>query len=94
MFLPEPLYGNRLDVDFCGQTAAWHFEPFWSYEKIRACTRVICSEEKEYFSRPEGMAILDGRSLLSIREDAEILPNRAAENAACAFFGPDDTTRV
>lgn len=58
VFLPEPLYGNRLDVDFCGQTAAWFFEPFWSYEKIRAHTQVICGEEKKYFSRPEGVAMI------------------------------------
>lgn len=58
VFLPEPLYGNRLDVDFCGQTAAWYFEPFWSYEKIRAYTGVICGEEKKHFSRPEGVAMI------------------------------------
>jgi hypothetical protein len=58
VFLPEPLYGNRLDVDFCGQTAAWYFEPFWNYEKIRAYTRVICGEEKKYLARPEGVAMI------------------------------------
>jgi len=58
VFLPEPLYGNRLDVDFCGQTAAWYFEPFWSYEKIRAYTRVICGEEKKHYARPEGVAMI------------------------------------
>jgi len=58
VFLPEPLYGNRLDLDLCGQTAAWYFEPFWSYEKIRAYTRVICAEEKKYYARPEGVAMI------------------------------------
>lgn len=58
VFLPEPLYGNRLDVDFCGQTAAWYFEPFWSYEKIRAYAGVICGEEKKYWARPEGVAMI------------------------------------
>jgi hypothetical protein len=58
VFLPEPLYGNRLDVDYCGQTAAWYFEPLWSYEKIRAYTRMICGEEKKYFARPEGVAMI------------------------------------
>lgn len=58
VFLPEPLYGNRLDVDFCGQTAAWYFEPLWSYEKILAYTRVICGEEKKYLARPEGVAMI------------------------------------
>jgi len=58
VFLPEPLYGNRLDVDFCGQTAAWYFDPLWSFEKIRAYTRVICGEEKKHFARPEGVAMI------------------------------------
>jgi len=58
VFLPEPLYGNRLDVDFCGQTAAWYFDPLWSYEKIQSYTRVIRGEEKKYFSRPEGVAMI------------------------------------
>lgn len=58
VFLPEPLYGNRLDVDFCGQTAAWYFEPFWSSEKIRSYTSVICGEEKKHFPRAEGVAMI------------------------------------
>ena len=60
VFLPEPLYGNRLDVDFCGQTAAWFFEPFWGEEKIRSYTRIICGKEseKKYFSRAEGVAMM------------------------------------
>lgn len=57
-FLPEPLYGNRLDVDFCGQTAAWYFEPFWTFEKIKSYTRVICGQEKKYLARPEGAAMI------------------------------------
>jgi len=58
VFLSEPLYGNRLDVDFCGQTAAWYFDPLWSYEKIRSYTRVICGQEKKHFARPEGVAMI------------------------------------
>jgi len=58
VFLPEPLYGNRLDVDYCGQTAAWYFEPFWSYAKIRSYTQVICGEEKKYLARPKGVAMV------------------------------------
>jgi len=58
VFLPEPLYGNRLDVDYCGQTAAWFFEPFWSVEKIRRYTQIIASEEKRHFARAEGVAMI------------------------------------
>ncbi|MBM4081648.1 MAG: hypothetical protein FJ278_18235 [Planctomycetes bacterium] len=58
VFLPEPLYGNRLDVDFCGQTAAWYFEPLWSYEKMRDYSRVIFGQEKKHFARAEGVALI------------------------------------
>lgn len=44
VFLPEPLYGNRLNWDYCGQTVAWFFEPFWSYDKIRNYSRVIAND--------------------------------------------------
>ena len=27
VFIPDPLYGNRLDVDYCCQTVAWFFKP-------------------------------------------------------------------
>lgn len=58
VFLPEPLYGNRLDVDYCGQTAAWYFEPLWSCEKIRDYSRIIFGQEKKHFRRAEGVALV------------------------------------
>ncbi|MFA5864073.1 MAG: hypothetical protein WC975_05230 [Phycisphaerae bacterium] len=58
VFLPDPLYGNRLDVDICGQTAAWFFEPFWSYDKIKNYTRIIFGKEKRYYPRSEGSALI------------------------------------
>jgi len=33
-FDPNPLYGNRLQVDYCGQTTGWFFKPYWSPEKM------------------------------------------------------------
>ncbi len=55
-FMPEPLYGNRLDVDACGQTAAWY--TLWPQEKIARYSRIIMGEAKRYHSRPEGVAML------------------------------------
>ncbi|HUS47153.1 MAG TPA: family 10 glycosylhydrolase [Phycisphaerae bacterium] len=34
-FDPNPQYGNRLWADYCGQTIAWFYKPFWPYEKVR-----------------------------------------------------------
>jgi len=58
VYLPEPLYGNRLNLDFCCQTAAWGFEPFWSVEKIKAYSRIISQEANRYYTRPHGAALI------------------------------------
>ena len=58
VYLPEPLYGNRLDLDVCAQTAAWFFEPFWSTEKITNYSRVISQKAKQYHDRPTGAALI------------------------------------
>ncbi len=38
-FAPEPLYGNRLKVDFCAQTASWYF--LWPQDKIAKYAETI-----------------------------------------------------
>lgn len=58
VYLPEPLYGNRLDLDTCAQTAAWFFEPFWNTNKITAYARIIAKEANRYHSRPHGAALI------------------------------------
>ncbi len=58
VYLPEPLYGNRLNWDTCGQTAAWFFEPFWSERKIERYSRIIAREAKRYWPNAEGAALI------------------------------------
>lgn len=58
VYLKEPLYGNRLDLDVCAQTAAWFFEPFWSLEKIRSYSQTIVRDENRYHRRPKGAALI------------------------------------
>ncbi len=58
VFLPEPLYGNRLDVDVCGQTAAWISDPLWPKERIRQYADAIFGEEKAYCPNAEGSALV------------------------------------
>ena len=47
VFLRDPLYGNRLNVDYCGQTAAWYFDPFWSVGKIKRYAHIISADAKK-----------------------------------------------
>ncbi|MEA3400174.1 MAG: hypothetical protein U9R79_02910 [Armatimonadota bacterium] len=56
VFAPDPLYGNRLDVDFCGQTAAWY--TLWPEEKIAEYSRIISQAAREYHQRQEGVCMI------------------------------------
>jgi hypothetical protein len=43
----NPVYGNRLPVEYCGQTIAWFYKPFWSYGKIYdTCMQYKAAEGK------------------------------------------------
>lgn len=55
VFLDEPLYGNRLNIDYCQQTVAWFFKPYWSDEKIISYTKTTVDEAKKYFPRQNGI---------------------------------------
>jgi hypothetical protein len=56
VFLPEPLYGNRLKIDYCGQTAAWYF--YWDPFKIYNYSKVISGEDNKYFPNVKGVAFI------------------------------------
>jgi hypothetical protein len=56
VFSPDPLYGNRLDVDFCGQTAAWY--TLWPVEKIARYSRIITGEDDKYYKRQQGVCMI------------------------------------
>jgi len=56
VYAPEPLYGNRLDVDYCGQTAAWYM--LWPQEKIASYSRIITEEAQKYYPRQQGAGMI------------------------------------
>ena len=55
-FRPDPLYGNRVEADFCGQTVAWYFQ--WPPEKIARCTRYVVEHAKDFHPNSEGIPFL------------------------------------
>lgn len=55
-FHPEPLFGNRLKLDYCGQTVAWYFQ--WDNEKIDRYTRFVTEHAKDYHPNSEGLPFL------------------------------------
>ena len=54
-FVANPVYGNRLDVDYCCQTVAWFFEPFWDLNKVDKYTRRVVQDAQRYYARPHGI---------------------------------------
>ena len=92
VFLPEPLYGNRLDVDLCGQTAAWFFEPYWEYEKIRNYSQVIFGQEKAYHARSEGCAMIGVYD--KPQQYSRKSPQRIAEELKAILDGGGDRVQV
>ena len=55
-FQPDPIFGNRLKLDYCGQTVAWYFK--WPREKIFNYTRYVVEHAKDYYSFSEGIPFL------------------------------------
>jgi hypothetical protein len=56
VFAPEPLYGNRLDLNYCGQTAAWF--TLWKKGKIAEYSRIISSQAQKYYPRQQGVGMI------------------------------------
>jgi len=56
VFAPDPLYGNRLNVNFCGQTAAWY--TLWPKDKIAEYSRIITGESRKYHQRQQGVGMI------------------------------------
>jgi len=55
-YAPMPLYGNRLDLDLCGQTAAWYSE--WPLDKVERYAREIVADEAAFHAKARGVAFL------------------------------------
>ena len=55
-FNPDPLYGNRTRVDYCGQTVSWYFK--WSPEKITDYTRVTIGKASDFFPGVQGIPFI------------------------------------
>lgn len=76
VYQPEPLYGNRLDVDYCCQTVAWFFEPYWDLKKVERYTRIVVEEQNRYHRRQQGIPFV---GVYVGRKSADKPPERLAE---------------
>jgi hypothetical protein len=53
VFLPDPLYGSRLKLDYCAQTCAWYFR--WPVEKVRKYAETVVRGQREHWPFAHGV---------------------------------------
>ena len=78
-FLPEPVYGWRLDVDTCCETVAWFFEPYWSADKVADYTLRATRRNGRAFPDSRGVPFF---GLYVGRPAGDKPPERLAEELA------------
>ena len=55
-FRADPLYGNRIGADFCGQTVSWYFK--FDEPKIRQYTDYVVTRAQDYHKGAEGIPFI------------------------------------
>ncbi|MBN1672895.1 MAG: hypothetical protein JXR37_17755 [Kiritimatiellae bacterium] len=104
-FDPNPLYGNRLPVDYCGQTTAWFFKPYWSPEKMYHKARVYRAAQGTYVpnnTHVPFIGIFEKNGLLKsperLRQEIRIAGSSGSDTImiafAATFVGHPDLVRV
>lgn len=54
----EPIYGNRLAVEYPAQTVSWFFAPHWPMEKVAARCKLVKDTEHAYHDYVTGTAFI------------------------------------
>ena len=73
-FNPDPLYGNRTKVDYCGQTVSWYFK--WKPEKISGYTSIVTEKANDFFPGVQGIPFIglniNSKSSLGYKTPADV----------------------
>lgn len=83
-YAPDPVYGKRLDIDYCAQTVAWYFKPYWSDKKIARYTHRVVKEARSIHTRQRGVPFIGYFYGLS---EAECKGARRFEHELRVIFG-------
>ena len=91
-FDPNPLYANRLAVDYAGQTVAWFYKPFWSFGKVRDRTRAFDRAEGAFHKSNRFVpfvGVYPGEKLKSperLRKEIRIAGSARSKRIMIAFY--------
>ena len=96
-FAPNPLYGNRLQVDYCGQTVSWFFLPHWSLDKIKRYTYEAVNHEARFHANSKGAPFIGiftlppnerhRKSARRVKEEIRIIKKSGAKAIQFAELG-------
>ncbi|MDD5483355.1 MAG: carbohydrate-binding family 9-like protein [Kiritimatiellae bacterium] len=97
VFMPNILYGNRLPVDYCGQTVSWFFAPHWDLEKVGKYTAIVVKEEGRYHPKSIGTPFIgfyckdkyanDKKTAERIRAEINLVKKSAAKGIQLVELG-------
>lgn len=89
VYLPKPLYGNMLDLDYCCQTVAWFFKPYWSDKKIAEYTQSVVKQAKKYHQRQKGIPFIgySGKSPERFEHELRIILKNDPSHSLSVAFG-------
>ena len=83
-FLPDPIYGNRLNVDYCCQTVAWFFKPYWNLKKVKKYTELVINQDKKYNKKSKGIPFVGiFQGLPGKSKPTEVFQNELRTIRAC-----------
>lgn len=96
-FAPNPLYGNKLPVDYCGQTVSWFYVPHWPLDKIERYAYEIVQKGARFHPKSQGAPFIgiytlpaSGRhrkSARRVREEIRIVKRAGAKAIQLAELG-------
>jgi len=94
-FRPHPYYGNRLDLDTVGQTAAWFFHPHWPLEKVKRLTTELVATQHAFYADSSAAPFIgfyreppeDARTAERVGEELRIVRQSGARALQMAELG-------
>ncbi|MHB9071495.1 MAG: carbohydrate-binding family 9-like protein [Sedimentisphaerales bacterium] len=96
-FAPNPLYGNKIPFDYCGQTVSWFFQPHWQKDKIMRYVHDLVTYEGDYNPRSIGTPFVGiyalppyekhRKSAQEVRDELRIIKKAGAKAIQIAELG-------
>ncbi|OGV56112.1 MAG: hypothetical protein A2X49_14460 [Lentisphaerae bacterium GWF2_52_8] len=84
-FAPNPLYGNKVPFDYCGQTVSWFFKPHWELDKVERYIDEVVRQGSRYHKASHGAPFItvwyspDDKSVGRVKEEIRMVKQSGAK---------------